>query len=858
MKLKLLFFSFLALSFSFSFAQNYLIEHIGVEDGLSQSSVNSIVQDTSGFLWFGTSNGLNRYDGYEFKIYRNNPLDSSTISNNAISAIYLGKNGTLWIGTTDGILNEYNFEKDNFKRHYILKDLSFNYSRQTYYDYPLPISRNNETTITSITEDTEGYIWVGTWGNGLIKYDRLNNKVRLYTHDKRNPLSINFNRITKILVDRLGVIWVATFGGGLNKIIKSLPLTPNAEEEIIFYNYSHNSSPESLSDNKILTLFEDKHNTLWIGTYSGILDRLDFDRRYLTGKEPIFIHYSFGKKPNSSIMSIIEKSDGNIIVGSLNSGIGEYNYVSNKLINKKLDPQGKNKIRDVLSLYEDKSGNIWIGSHLGDGLKIIKEKPFKFKRIIKNIGDGLNDKIVWAIRKDSLANLWIGTFKGGINILTDKGKWKYLTNENSDLSDNHIRCFEEDKYGNIWIGTYSGGLNFYNSGTGTIKSFTHENSSLPSNQIQSIKFMGDTLWIGTFGGGLRFITLDEFYKRGNLSIHSLPGEYFRLSDKRIYTIVVDKRNRLLVGTFGGGVNILDLKNNRTKLIKSHRNGEDGLTDNRVLSIHPFKKGFLIGTYGGGLNYYNEENGRTILLQPKDKNKLDAVYGIVGDDEGNIWLSSDNGIFRYNPIKNNFSQYDIYDGLQSMEFSGGAYFKDNDGIIYFGGIKGLNYFNPKEITNNDFIPPVVITSIKIFDKELKGNRKKLELRSDQNYFSFQFASLDFTSPVENRYAYIMEGFDKEWHFTSSQKRFANYTNLEPGDYIFRVKATNNDGVWNEKGTEIAITIIPPFYATWWFITLLIVVALSIIGFVIWLRFKQILAIEKLKAGLAADLHDNIGS
>lgn len=856
-------------------AQNYIFDYLNVEEGLSQSSVNSIVQDRTGYIWFGTSNGLNRYDGYQFKVYRSDKEDSLSLSNNAVTALFVDSAGELWVGTTDGILNKFNPESDTFTKYEFINDSLSIYLLNKYYDYPLPISRFNETTITSIAEDKDGYLWIGTWGRGLVRFDKTTGNFQTFTHDPLNPLSINFNRITKVLVDRLGVIWVATFGGGLNKIIKSLPANPSDTEEIAFFNFSNDlHDAASLGDNKILTLYEDSNRDLWIGMYDGGLDRLDFERRYLTGKSPKFEH--FRKKDNgkgsltsNTIMAITQNSEGYLWIGTLGGGLCRFNYKTGKIITRSEDTELSklDEEDDVLSIYEDRSGNLWVGANLGKGVTVIKRKPFKFKKILlaANSHKGAKEDIIWAIHKDRSNDLWVGTYRGGIFLLKADGTKRYFTPENSALNDYHIRCFEEDERGNMWIGAYSGGLNFYNKRTGKYLSFLHnakDSNSLPSNQVQDLLVSGDTLWIGTFGGGLCYADLARFYSSGKMEFMKAldsNGSRVKISDDRVYTLLKDDEGNLLVGTFGGGLNVVDGENASVKLIESNGSGFSSLNDNRVISLFNLGKGeYLIGTYGGGLNYYDANADTIFSIRPGNKNLANAVYGMLSDDSGMIWLSSDNGLFKFNPNNYSFVQYDINDGLQSMEFSGGAYFKDKEGVLYFGGINGLNYFSPDSIIDNAYIPPVVITSIKIFNEELKGEKKELIISVSQNFFSFEFAALDYTSPMENKYAYILEGFENQWHFTNARYRVANYTNLEPGRYVFKVKGSNNDGLWNETAAELYLTIVPHFYTTWWFILIAAVLIIGSALYLVTLKVRHMIVIEKLKSGLAADLHDNIGA
>ena len=316
---------------------------------------------------------------------------------------------------------------------------------------------------------------------------------------------------------------------------------------------------------------------------------------------------------------------------------------------------------------------------------------------------------------------------------------------------------------------------------------------------------------------------------------------------------------LWIGTFGGGLNKFDKKTEKFTSYKNISNDPFSISDNRVICVFEDSEGILwLGTFGGGLNRYDKELNRFIRYGEIDGLRSYVVYGIVEDRHKNLWLSTNNGIFKYARDDESFTQYDLSDGVQSLEFNGGAYCKTKDGEIYFGGINGANSFYPDSITYNSYIPDIVISSFKILNTTLRGNRREITLSDKENLFSFEFAALDYSNPEACRYAYMLEGFDNDWRYTDSKQRIAMYTNLAPGNYLFRVIGSNSDGLWNYKGANVRLTILPPFWQTWWFIAGSIVLILMTIYFVSTLKIRNQLAIERLKTKLAADLHDNIGS
>ena len=408
------------------------------------------------------------------------------------------------------------------------------------------------------------------------------------------------------------------------------------------------------------------------------------------------------------------------------------------------------------------------------------------------------------------------------------------------------------------------------------------NKNLSSNIIQIVyEDSKKRLWIGT-GGGL---DLYERNKNEFINFTNRPSDLYSLSSNQVQSCIFEDRNgNLWIGTWNGlnKIPASDLKNvftypDSVRFVRYRFQADvkNGLSDERIVSAYEDAKGNLwFGTYGGGLNLLTADqqeiqDGKFIHYTIKDGLPSNIIYRIEPDDKGDLWLSTDNGLSMFNPEKKTFRNYDASDGLQGNQFFWGAGFKGKNGELYFGGTNGFNVFNPGQLKNNNHIPPIVITSFQIFNKPVGINEegsplkksimstKEIELSYSQAVFSFEFAALDFTVPSKNHYAYMMEGFDDNWIY-SGNRRFVTYTNLDPGKYIFKVRGSNNDGVWNEKGTEIAITILPPLWRTWWFMTMAILLIGGIIVLIIYSRVKHLLEIERLRTKLAADLHDNIGS
>lgn len=859
--------------FTFSYAQEgqYQFKQINIEDGLSQSTINCMLQDSKGYIWIGTANGLNRYDGYNFKVFVNDPLDSTTISDNSILSIFEDEKGLIWLGTVEGVLNSFDRKTGLFQRYYLTERIKIDpLLDERRFEFPLPYSRHGDKAITAIAKGKNNTLWLGTWGAGLINFNVNTGETKNFGINLYDQSGFKAKRI-KSIISSDGDIWIGTIGDGIYKLSES-------DGKLTFTNFQKSTSKKSLTDNRIIDLLADKDGGLWIGTYGGGLNYLSKQDQLLPPDIASFNSYLTGSGEGSSISSnfvtaLIQDSFGAIWIGTYGGGLNKFDPSKKIFKYYRNDPNILSTIskNDILSLLEDNSGNIWIGTHLGKGLNKFERSSIKFKQLNRDIynRNGLNDDIVWAITEDDKDNIWIGTYNGGLN------KWERETNSFTyyrsqpgnqfSLSDNHIRSLLYDDRGLLWIGTYHGGLNLYFLNSGRIESYRNvpgDSLSLGANQVQSIFIDSEkNVWIGTFGGGLNKVnSFREFPEKLSFEIYKHnPSDPFSLSDNRIYTIFEDSDGILWIGTFGGGLNRFD-KNTRNFISYKNISGdESSLSDNRIMGIYEdTKKNLWISTYGGGLLKFDKKKERFTRYNQRNRLYSSVVYGVLEDNSGNLWMSSDNGLFKYFSSSELFIQYDMSDGLQSLEFSGGAYFKSRSGELFFGGINGINYFHPDSVKENYFIPPIVISSIRIFNEPVKGEVDSIYVSYDQNFLSIEFSALDYSNPSDNQYAYILEGMENEWHYVDARRRIVNYTNLAPGSYIFRVRGSNNDGVWNNVGTELHIFISPPYWQTWWFISLAVLFVAFVIYYLGTVRYRNLLSIEKLKSKLSADLHDNIGS
>ena len=804
--------------------ENIRFNHLTKEDGLSDSFDWCILQDRKGFMWIGTSDGLDRYDGRGFKLFKYSPDDVNSLGANTIRAIYEDKSGILWVGTEGGGLNRYNSAQENFTRFTydpnnpaslssnvvtsIYEDKSgtlwvgtrdgglnlFNRENENFICYknnpndPTSLSSN---TIAPIYEDSNGNLWIGTVGGGLNKFDRINQRFIRYVHNPYDPTSLSQNDISGISEDKFGNIWASTLGGGLNKFKYK-----DDQQAIKFTHIKNNSNdPNSLNNNNIATLFIDSDNIMWVGTWGGGLNKT-------------------------------------VINSSSNSSLS---FISYKHSN---DDQYSLSDDNISCIYKDPSGLLWIGTW-GGGLHIYNTQQKVFKHYTHKADDPstLSAKGVSAIYEDRSATLWVGTWDGGLNKM-DRTTNKFIhyqnkPNDNTSLSNNAVSAIYEDRLGVLWIGTWQGGLNKFDREKEKFYKYQHDPlnpASISDDRIVTICEDPDGgLWIGTYYGGL-----NKFDRQSEKFIHykHIDNDSTSLSDNSVSVIYRDRRGVLWIGTRFGGLNELDFSKGKFRLHNIISGSSANVNQNKIISILEDSSGILwIGTQELGLIKLNKETGQFKNYMMKDGLPGDYILGILEDDNGNLWLSNNPGLSKFNPLTEKFRNYDVEDGLQSNEFEEyPACYKSKTGELIFGGINGFNIFYPDSIKDNPHIPPIYITDFYLFNEPVRvgydslSNRtilnksiiecEEIELNFDDNVFSFEFAALDFHSPDKNKYAYILEGFDKEWIFTDAKKRTATYTNLDPGKYTFRVKGSNNDGIWNEAGSSIKIIILPPWWRTIW--------------------------------------------
>jgi serine phosphatase RsbU (regulator of sigma subunit)/ligand-binding sensor domain-containing protein len=804
-------------------------EHITIRDGLSQSSVRDILQDSRGFLWFVTVDGLNMYDGYDFTIYRTDQGDATSISSNFLRTICEDWDGNLWIGTNGEGLNRLDWKTGKFFR---LRNSLSN-----------PDSLSHDV-VRDIVLGREGEIWIGTEGGGLNKMERGDHdgllKFTRYMSDAENPYSLSSDRIYSLCYGREGILWIGTDGGGLNRF------DPKTETFTIYRNDP--DDPHSISNDYIRTVFEDSSGAIWIGTFGGGLNRLEKEGN---GEIPRgrFDQYRFAPGEvfglsSDYVLTVFQDRNANLWVGTSGGGVCKM-VAPGIFIQYSADPGDPFGLNNdiIYSIYQDRSGVLWFGTENGGVNKLMKNSAFlSHIRKIPNNPNSLNDNPVWSIYQERPGLLWVGTRSGGLNRLKrDKygirSVTHYLHNPDDPFSIGHnrIRFITKDQFGTLWVGTDGGGLARMDPDmreAGKFKNYRYEPEnpySIGANRVYTIcqDRYGD-IWIGTRGGGISVLRMENRSSGIFDNYRHDPDDPGSLSHDFVYTIFEDREGTVWIGTFAGGLNRF---NRETRSFTSYRfdvHDPTTICNNAILSIYEDKSGTLwLGTGGGGLNKLDRVRGVFSCYRVGDGLPNDVIYGILeeevrfGGEDGVLWLSTNRGLCRFNPSTGAIKNYSEKDGLPSDEFNGNAYFKSPvSGEMFFGGIEGMVAFFPDKIKENEFVPPVVITSVLKLNKKMLlpgpvSELGELELSYKDYLFSFTFAALDFTTPRNNRYAYKMEGIHEDWIYTDSMNRRATFTTLPPGEYVFRVKGSNNDNKWNDVGVALNIVIKPPFWQTLWF-------------------------------------------
>jgi len=810
----------------FSQPVHFSFNYITPDMGLSSSAITSILQDHKGFIWIGTFDGLNRYDGNKFVTYKSNSFDSASLAHNNVWCILEDHQYNLLIGTSGGLCL-YDWSTDKF----------INYMSST----SSPI-RGFGPTVRNIQEDSAGNLWLAT-DNGLIYFNRKENSAIQFKNEPGNPESLSNNNVEHVLVDSRGDVWVATWNG----INLYTPETGN------FKHYIYNTElVNTLLNISFYHIVEDHTGNLWFGAYGHGLYRLNMED-IESGK---FVHYkhdpaNIKSLSGNRILSLYTDDQNNLWIGTENEGLNLYNRENETFWHYHSDIHSLNSLNheSINSIYKDKSGNFWIGTFAG-GINFSKKNSDAIinYRQIPGFPNSLSHNSVTSFLEDHAGRIWVGTDGGGLNLFDIKtGHFITYNTKNSTLNSNAVLSIIEDSDNQIWLGTWAGGLNLFDKKTMSFSSFTTNNSEIPDDNIFSVaEGKQGQIWMGSFQSGL--ILFDK--RTGKFTQYTIENS--NLTSNMTIDIKRISDTKLLIGT-NYGLNVYNSEDNKFIPYTHIQDDMNSLSNNSINTILVENDSIAwIGTIFG-LNRFNINNGSFTCYYEEDGLPDDAIKSMAFDLSGQLWISTNKGVVKFNPLQGKIKHLTKEDGLQGNEFNKNSALRTNSGAILFGGVKGFNIIYPDKIIENLNIPNIVITDFRIFNKPVEtgvegsplkkhiSEIKELVLSYKQSVITFDFAAMDFTIPEKNHYAYMMEGFDKEWNFIGTNHT-ATYTNLNPGTYTFKVKGSNNDGIWNEKGTSIKIIILPPWWKTMAFkIFVGIIIIISSLGF----YFYRINSLKKQK-------------
>jgi signal transduction histidine kinase/CheY-like chemotaxis protein/ligand-binding sensor domain-containing protein len=811
--------------------QDIRFTHLSVDKESFQSRITGgIAQDKYGFLWFGTSVGLYRYDGYSLKAYRRDPDDPNSLSDDWIYSVYIDRAGTLWVGTGFGGLNRLNPTQDTFT-HYRSDPAN-----------PRSLSADR---VWRIYEDRGGALWVGTEA-GLDRLDPASGTFLHYKHDPQDPASLSDSFINSIFEDRLGNLWIGT-RRGLNKLDRATGR---------FSRFLHDRmNPHSLGHDYVLGVCEDHSGVLWAGTMAGGVSALDVK----TGR---FVRYSFhsrelGNEAFAGVNNLYEDEEGVLWLCTLDRGLLKLDPERTQFTRYSTDPADPKSLPHdtVLSLFEDREGIMWVGTQ--SGLSRFPRRPLPFVNYQHRAGNpnSLYRNMVWAVQGDSQGFLWIGT-EGGLNRVDRKSGrftlYRHDPKNKHSLSYDKVTAIREDASSTLWFGTYGGGLNRFDRATERFFRYQHDPKnpgSLSTDVVLSLLVdRQGVLWVGTQDGGLnRFDPATARFRvyRNN------PKDSHSLSHDTVSVIFEDRGGTLWVGT-RDGVNRFDRNTDQFTVYRDNSRHFQTPAHNRVSAIREDRQGKLwIGTFTG-LQTLDRSRGTFTVLTRKDGVSNTAIRGILEDREGYLWLATENGLIRFHPLTGAHRTYSESEGLPANVLNpywAEGSWQSPSGEMVFSSTNGVTTFYPDRLSSNPYVPPVVLTDLHLFNERVYPGAgspldkpiwmtDSLKLNHAQSIFTLQFAGLSYAAPEKNRYRYRLEGLEPEWNEVDSTRRQATYTNLSAGGYVFRVQASNKDGVWNEKGVALALTVLPPWWRTWWFRSLMGLAFVGLIFGVYKVRIKEL--------------------
>ncbi|MGE0622070.1 MAG: two-component regulator propeller domain-containing protein [Pseudomonadales bacterium] len=767
---------------------------LSVEQGLSQPVVQAIVQDQRGFIWIGTQQGLNRFDGNEFVTYFHDPSNRLSLSNDWIWALHVDREGTLWIGTEGG-LNQLNPSTGDVRPEFSQLE-----------------GDDSADPIRVIVEDQRGQLWLGTDGSGVVCYDPETGTIQRFLHDPGDPSSLSSNRIKALRVDGNGFVWIGTDGGGLNR------LDP-VSQRITRIDLEGN-------DGRVRFITADAGGNLWVATSERGLYKLDGSgasvQRFTTGA---------GSGLSSNAIRVLFRDDrGTLWVGTDSHGLNRFDPVENRFSVLRHHPSNLYSLNDdhITALFQDRGGVIWVGTQVGVNTWNPHVGGFSTYAQTGAAEHELSSNWISGFAEAPDGRIYVATLGGGVNLVdleTGRAELVGPLEGPGALADSRAMTLAATEQGVVWAGTRAGGLGRYDPVTGRWQNYLHD-----PDDPHSLSFDGVTsllvdrtgnLWIGTYGGGLnRYLPgIDGFERYGQA-----PTDATDACSDRILALYEDRKGTIWVGTHRDGLCRLDPETGGFQRFQHDPEDALSLSSNAAWAIAEDSVGnLLIGTADGGMAVWGADDRESGIVRFRRFGVADGlasnlVYGVVPDASGRIWASSSRGLSSIEPDTGVVRRFSVADGLQSNEFNHGAAFRSRDGRLFFGGVNGFNAFYPGSIRANDFAPPVALTRFLRHNQPtnldtLRDENGLVTFRHTDRLVTFEYSALDFTDPRGIRYLHRLDGFDEDW-VEDGGRRSLTYTNLTPGDYLLRVVAENKDGLRSAEEFRIPFRVLPAVWATWW--------------------------------------------
>ena len=802
---------------------------------VSISSVEAIYQDSQGYMWFGGLGGLVQHDGYNYISHRHQANDDSSISSNVIWDIFEDSQGVLWFATDNG-LNRYDRELGRFTHLQQPGDECSEFAR-------------------SIVEDDKGNLWVAYY-RGLVRLDAEREKFDCYLHDPDDTNSLSSNELRELFIDRAGTLWIGTDNTGLNR----LNLRTGKFQR---YPYGEPGSISGTSHQSVVSFYEDEDGYLWLGTDGGGLNRL----LPATGE---FTHFTYSPDnpkgiSHNTVMDVLADSKGNLWIAT-EGGLNSLNRQTLEFTRYLHNPSQRTSLSSSVtrSLFVDTNQDLWVGN-FPSGVNFLDTSNMAFRTWSHdpNNQNSLSHSSVLAIKEDKQGNLWLGTDGGGVNYFNrETGTFTHYQHDPKDpetISASAVLGIEVDEDGSLWLGTWRGGVNHLDPETGKLKVYSHDPqdpTSLGGQDVWDVyRDQQDNLWFSTTGDGISRYdrATDSFVNYLYLHPNNQPVYV-------IWTIYQDHLGQIWAGT-NDGLGRYDPEHDKFVFYQHDPNDPDSLSFNAVLTIAEDADNQLwVGTRGGGLNRFDRATETFTRINGDDGLPTEVIHSMQLDNEGSFWLGSTDGLIRFNPKTNEFIHYTESNGLQGNHFNIGASIKTRSGEIVVGGTGGFTIFDPTKLQINDAIPRVAIVDFQVFNKSMAvgaegspltktiSETDTITLNHHHSVFSFSFVALSYRNTEKNRFAYKLDGFEERWNYVGSDRRNATYTNLDAGTYVFRVKAANSQGVWNEEGRAITLHILPPPWKTWWAYSLYGLIILGLLVAFVRAQHKKVLNERKISTRL----------